>query len=193
MTSKRRESAPVDPEDIERMDVDPVEAAEPEESDEELLRTEDLSARARIPLFRGIKVVYQGSQLHHSPTLKGKVQVERVGEREVKTCIPRLFKNYDFRLYDTVGDPNPRRMPKDHRIVDVRDRPWEWAEHAEHVYFFALHQAPCHCGESRCGGGYALVIGDAQTRMAVREYVARRERARRARRAFVNTATGQQG
>lgn len=190
MSTKRRESAPVD-DDIERLDVGPIDALEPEDTDEELLRTDDLSASARIPLFRNVKVVYQGSYPHHAPTLKGKVQVERVGEREMKTCIPRLFKNYNFRLYDTVGDPNPRRMPKDHRIVDIRDRPWEWVEHAEHVYFFALHQAPCHCPEQKCGGGYALVIGDPQTRMAVREYVARRDRARRARRQFVAQASGQ--
>jgi len=195
MTTRRRESAPVDPDELERPDVDPVDALDQDDEDggdEQLLRTEDLSASAKIPLFRGVKVVYLGSRPHHAPTLKGKVQVDRIGDREMKTCIPRLFKNYNFRLHDAVGDPNPRRMPRDHRIVDVRDRPYEIAEHAEHVYFFALHQAPCNCPDPKCGGGYALVIGDPDTRMAVREYVARRERARKARRAFVNATSGAQ-
>lgn len=192
---RRRESAPVDDVDeLETPEVEPLDALDQDDEDggdEQLLKTDDLSATTKIPLFRNVKVVYLGSRPHHAPTLKGKVQVEKIGDRELRTCVPRLFKNYSFRLYDAVGDPNPRRMPKAHKIVDVRDRPYEAVEHAEHVYFFALHQAPCNCNDNKCGGGYALVIGDPDTRMAVREYVARRERARKARRAFVNTTTGQ--
>ena len=186
----RRERTPVeDVDELEQPEVEPLDVLDAD--DEQLLKTEDLSATTKIPLFSNVKVVYLGSHQHHAPTLKGKVQVEKVGDRELRTCVPRNFKNYSFRPYDAVGDPSPRRMSRTHKIIDVRDRPYEAVEHAEHVYFFALHPGGCGCNDNKCGGGYALVIGDADTRMAVREYVARRERARKARRAFVNTTTGQ--
>jgi len=140
--------------------------------------------------------IYLGPEMHHAPTLKGRVDgqnvggartqrheddgrviVEIVGGTLAKKASAGNFTNYDFRARDLAGVESTKRMPQNHRIAEVRGRPYQDVEHAEHIYHFARRPQDYH-----------IVVGP-ESRFALREYVATRERSRKIRQQFIDKTT----
>ena len=169
---------------------------EEDPGDHEVLLATDVPKGEKIPIFRGVKVVYVGPEMHHAPTLKGRVDgqnvggartqrheddgrviVEIVGGTLVKKASAGNFTNYDFRARDLAGVESTKRMPQNHRIAEVRGRPYQDVEHAEHIYHFARRPQDYH-----------IVVGP-ESRFALREYIAARERSRKIRQQFIDKTT----
>ena len=172
----------------------PDDEFEDEDGGGETLLATDVPRGAKIPIFEGVKVVYIGPDPHHAPTLRGRILSENVGGQrvevrgdagevfvsiiggtDVKNATPGgNFTNYDFRARDRAGVKSARRMPMNHRIVEIRDRPYQPVEHGEHLYWF-----------SRRAQDYHIVVAP-ETRFAAREYIAARERSRKLRQQMVD-------
>lgn len=164
--------------------------------DREVLLATDVPKGEKVPIFRGVKVVYIGPDMHHAPTCKGRVEgqnvggtrterreddgrliVEIVGGTLIKKASAGNFTNYEFRARDLAGVESTKRMPRDHRIQEVRGRPYQVVEHAEHIYWFARRPQDYH-----------IVVGP-ESRFALREYIATRERSRKIRQQFIDKTT----
>lgn len=178
--------------------TDPFESEDVGDGD--VLLTSSIQPGVKIPLFEGVRVVYIGPNPHHAPTLKGHVQIEPLGgKREeaygdegqkfitivgatlVPKASPRNFTNYDFRARDAAGVKSERRMPVNHKLVEVRDRPYQPVRHAEHIYWFMARPQDYH------------VVVAPESFFAVREYIAARERSSKLRQRFIEATTATTG
>lgn len=167
-----------------------------EEGADEVMLATELYDDKTIPLFEGVKVVYIGADPHHAPVLPGRVDVtieggqrkesrgpdgqkfiEVIGGTRVPKATARYTASYDFRARDATGQKSAMRMPILHREIEVRDRPFQVVRHASHIYWFA-----------RRPQDYKIIMGP-ESRYALREYIARRERARRLRHQFETEVT----
>lgn len=164
----------------------PVEDFEDESGSDDVLLAADVPQRERMPLFQGVKAVYIGADPNHAPTLRGRVTSENVGGMRkekrgldgalivtilggtiVEKAVVGNFTNYDFRAYDLAGVKSSTRIPLNHKYVELRDRPYRVVKHPDHIYHFLKHPQDYH-----------VVVGP-ESRFALREYIAARERSRK--------------
>lgn len=141
----------------------------------------------RMPVFEGIKVVYIGRHTKRALSKRGRVNVDvahLADGRTITTRVPGRHNGrqfYDFTLRDQHGQLNPRRMPEDYPIHEVRGAPFAVVEHPDHLYDFA-----------RARGEFRLVSEDPDAMRRLEEFIVRRERVRSGLRKDLGELTGSQ-
>lgn len=148
-----------------------------EEDEVEIELGPGLISAEKTPLFEGVRVVYLGSNPHKAPVLPGRIVMIQAGNRQIPQTRNNNHTSYDFTAYDEAGDKNPRRIGPDHPKAELRDRPFQWVQHADHIYRFA-----------RLPMEFRLLIAP-ESVYGVKEYIARRERLRKENRQFLRAAT----
>lgn len=150
--------------------------------DETALRT--ATVRPTRPVIRA-KVVYLGGDPHRSQALAGRVMSEPVewGDDKDGKRVPIRFSkkiastgntSYVFHMRDAAGDLiTTRIMPDTHPVHEVRGRVFDWVEHPDHAYEFALKVDPTSKRPE------FQIVGDAKTMALLEEYSMRKNRAKR--------------
>lgn len=104
------------------------------------------SEQPQRPLFQ-VKVVYLGSKRNKTVPLKGRIDVETLGEGvdkvETRSAGGSGFTTYDFTTHDQRGRPLPKElfMPANHLDPTVRGKRFRIVEHPDHLWAFQAEPA----------------------------------------------------